>query len=186
MRDVGAAARAAADEMRRTARSDPAAAQAVAQAAADTLHAVAFAVEGRDGGPLTSAAEVFDRAARVQYQEVAQATSRSYQMRAMARLVTLMGRVSGNEDTLAALRLILDLAALGDTLAHLREVQQRWHQAQAGREAAAALRAAATTCAPLVTPLATPRATADPTVGGGRMEQSHHRPHQASRPGGRR
>src|SRR5262249_56522455 len=117
MRDAGTAARAAADEIRRTAHTDPDAAQAAAQAAADTLHAVAHAVEGRHGGPLTDAAQLFDRAARGQYRRVAGATSRSYQMRAMARLVALMGRVSGDEDTLAALRLVLDLAALGDPLA---------------------------------------------------------------------
>src|SRR5205814_10508197 len=115
-----------------------------AQAAADTRNAVARAVEGRRGGPLSQAADLFDRAARDQYRRVAAATSRSYQMRAMARLVTLMGRVSGDEDTLAALRLVLDLAALGDTLAHLRDIQQRWHQAQAARDAAGALRPAAT------------------------------------------
>ncbi len=187
MRDAGASARAAADEMRRNAGSDPAAAQAAAQAAADTLHAVALAVEGRDGGPLSDAAEVFDRAARAQYRRVAGATSRSYQMRAMSRLVTLMGRVSGDEDTLAALRLVLDLAALSDTLAHLREAQQRWHQAQAARAAAAALRAAATNAARLVAPTPTVTATADPTVGGrGPAQQTGRRPNQASRPGGRR
>ncbi|XVU24203.1 relaxase/mobilization nuclease domain-containing protein [Actinoplanes sp. CA-054009] len=183
MREAGATARAAAEEMRRTAQSDPGAAQAAAEAAADTLRAVAFAVEGRRGGPLTDAAEVFDRAARARYREAGRATTRSYQTRAMSRLISLMGRTSGNDDTLAAMRLVLDLAALGDTMARLRDAQQRLHQAQAAREAAAALRAAATSAGPLVTPASTAAATALPTVGGG---PAARRAARASRPGGPR
>jgi hypothetical protein len=186
MREAGATARAAADEMRRTARSDPGAAQAAAEAAADTLHAVAFAVEGRGGGPLTDSAEVFDRAARAGSGETGRATSRSYQMRAMSRLVSLMGRISGKEDTLAALRLVLDLAALGDTLAQLRDAQQRWHQAQAARDAAQALRAAAITSPLLVTVAVTPAATPDPRVGGGPDQHAARRSDPLSRPGGHR
>jgi hypothetical protein len=96
-----------------------------------------------------------------------------------------MGRISGNDDTLAALRLVLDLAALGDTLAHLRDAQQRLHQAQAARDAAAALRTAVTTTGPLVTPPATAAATANPTVGGGPAQHNPHRAPYASRPEGR-
>ena len=96
---------------------DPQAAQALAQAAADTLTAVASTVEGRRGGPLTDAAERFDKAARAGYAKVARGTSRSYELRAMARLVRLMGHISGDEDTFALLALVLDLARLGDTLA---------------------------------------------------------------------
>jgi hypothetical protein len=186
MREAGATARAAAEEMRRTAQSDPGAAQAAAEAAADTLRAVAFAVEGRRGGPVTDAAEVFDRAARARYREAGRATARSYHMRAMSRLVTLMGRISGNDDTLAALRLVLDLAAFGDTLAHLRDAQQRLHQAHAARDAATALRAAVTTAGPLVTAAATAAATANPTVGGGPAANTARRAPHASRPGGPR
>lgn len=186
MREAGATARAAAEEMRRTARSDPAAAQAAAEAAADTLRAVAFAVEGRRGGPLTDAAEVFDRAARARYRETGRATTRSYRMRAMSRLVSLMGRTSGDADTLAALHLVLDLAALGDTVARLRDAQQRLHQAQAAREAAAALRAAVTAAGPLVAPTSTAAATALPTVGGGQAARRARRAPHASRSGGPR
>jgi MobA/VirD2-like, nuclease domain len=132
---------AAADEMRRVADHDPQAAQALAQAAADSLTAVASTVEGRRGGPLTEAAERFDKAARAGYAKVAKATSRSYELRAMARLVRLMGHISGDEDTFALLALILDLARLGDTLAWWRRAQDAWHQAEAAREAATALRA---------------------------------------------
>ena len=168
-------ARTAAAQMRAAAPSDPAVAQAIAQAAADTLHAAAYAVEGRAGGPLTRAAEVFDRAARDLYGRVARTGPRSYEMRAMARLVALMGRVSGDEDTWAVLKLVLELARLGDTLAWLREAQQRLHQAQAARTAAALLRAqaaeggtrpAASTLTP--TPPAGSRTVGGPRPGRGR------------------
>jgi hypothetical protein len=43
------------------------------------------------------------------------------------------------------LELLLDLARLADTLAMLRETQQRYHQAEASRAVAAILRGAATT-----------------------------------------
>ena len=76
-----------------------------------------------------------------------------------ARLVRLMGHISGDEDTFALLALVLDLARLGDTLAWLRRSQDAWHQADAAREAAAALRAWHTTGAP-----ATPRPVATTTT----------------------
>ena len=42
------------------------------------LTAVASTVEGRRGGPLTEAAERFDKAARAGYAKVARGTSRSW------------------------------------------------------------------------------------------------------------
>jgi hypothetical protein len=153
---AAATVHAAADEIRRVGSNAP---QALAQAAADTLTAVASTVEGRRGGPLTEAAERFDKAARAGYAKVAKATSRSYQMRAMARLVRLMGHISGDEDTFALLALVLDLARLGDTLAGWRQAQDAWHQAEAAREAATALRAWHTAGVP-----AAPRPVAAGTV----------------------
>jgi hypothetical protein len=105
------------------------------------LTTVASTVEGRRGGPLTEAAERFDKAARAGYAKVARTTSRSYALRSIARLVRLMGHVSGDEDTFALLGLVLDLARLGDTLASWRHTQDAWHQAEAARDAAGALRA---------------------------------------------
>ena len=98
-------------------------------------------MEGRRAGRLMRAAELFDKAARVGYGKVAKATSRSYEMRAMSRLVNLMGRISGDEDLFALLALVLDMSRLGDTLARLRDVQGRWHQAEAARQSAELLRA---------------------------------------------
>jgi hypothetical protein len=143
--DAAGAIRAAADAITHLAADDPRAAQAVAQAAADSLAAVAAAVEGRRGGPLTRAVDLFDKATREPGGRVAVATSRSANLRAMSRLVHLMGRVAGDSDTLAMLALLLDLARLADTLAMLREAQQRYHQAEAARVVAAILRGAATT-----------------------------------------
>jgi hypothetical protein len=60
----------------------------------------------------------------------------------MARLITLMGRLSGDEDTVAALHLVYTLAMFSENLADWREAQQRLHQADAARTAARQLRAA--------------------------------------------
>lgn len=168
LRQAATATQAAAEDIRRTARTAPRQAQATAQAAADLLTSVAHTVEGERRGPLHRAAEVFDRAARDLQGKVARATARSQQLRAMSRLVALMGRVSGDDDGMAALALVMDLARLADTLEHLRTAQQRLHQAEAAAEAAAALRAAAGTMRPVVTPTLIPAATAGPTVDGGR------------------
>ena len=51
----------------------------------------------------------------------------------MSRLVHLMGHIAGDKDTFAMLALLLDLARLSDTLASLRDAQQRYHQAEAAR-----------------------------------------------------
>ena len=88
---------------------------------------------------MTEAAERFDKAARAGYAKVARGTSRSYELRATAGLVRLMGHISADEDTFALLALVLDLARLGDTLAWRRS-QDAWHQAEAARDAAEALR----------------------------------------------
>lgn len=177
MREASATAQAAATQMRADLRTDPAAAQATAEAAADTLRAVAAAMEGRRGGPITDAADAFDRAARAGTGPAGRHTPASYRMRSTARLVSLMGRISGDEDALAALKLVLKIAALGDTLSQLRHAQARLHQAQAARQAATDLRAAATRS---VTPPATPNRTFD-----GGPAHTGRRP-SPTRTGGRR
>ncbi len=149
LREAATSVQAAAEQMHRAAASgNPGAGQAAAAAAADVLTSVAYAVEGDRRGPLHRAAEMFDRAARDTYGKVARATTRSHDMRSMARLVALMGRVSGDSDAIAALALVMDMARLADTLEELRRAQQRLHQADAARQAAAALRAAAAGGAP--------------------------------------
>ncbi len=182
MNQASVTAWAAADEMRRTGRSDPASAQAAAEAAADILRAAATAMEGKRGGPLTDAAETFDRAARAGIGPATRHTPSTYRMRSLSRLISLMGRVSGNDDALAALHLVATLAALADTLGRLRAMQDRLHQAQAARDAATALRVAAINARRLVTPPATP---AQKLAGDGRSA-SGYRPLHARRAGGRR
>lgn len=54
----------------------------------------------------------------------------------MARLTALTGRLTGDHHTTDALQLMLHLAALAEHLAHLRQAQQRLHQARAARKAA--------------------------------------------------
>ncbi|MEU3457209.1 relaxase [Micromonospora sp. NPDC006766] len=168
MRQAAAAVSAAAEDIRRDARTAPGRAQATAVAAADLLISLAYAVEGDRRGQLHRAAEVFDRAARDLYGRVRRSTGRSQELRAMARLVALMGRISGDEDAVAALALVMDLARLADALEGLRQAQQRLHQAEAARAAAGALRLVAGGRQQVVAPPLTPAATPEPTVGGGR------------------
>jgi hypothetical protein len=139
------AIRGAADAITRLAGNNPQAAQAVAQAASDTLAGIAGAVEGGRGGPLTRACDLFDKASREPLGRVGTVNARSADLRAMSRLVHLMGQMAGDKDTVALLALLLDLARLSDTLAMLRDAQQRYHQAEAARAVAGILRGAATT-----------------------------------------
>jgi hypothetical protein len=116
-------------------------ASAIAGAAADVLSAAALAWEGR-GGPLSDAADVFDRAAHEPRRLVpARRVSQAMQLRAIARLISVMGALSRGEDTMAALYLVYTLAALAESLADLREAQDRLHQARDARAAAGQLRA---------------------------------------------
>lgn len=167
MRQAAKVATAAADDIRRDARTEPGRAQATAVAAADLLTSLAYAMEGDRRGPLHRAAEVFDRAARDLYGRVRRSTSRGQEMCAMSRLVALMGRISGDDDAIAALALVMDLARLADTLEQLRQAQQRLHQAEAARAAADALRLVAGGRQPAVTLPLTATPTSEPTVGGG-------------------
>ncbi|MBQ1076691.1 relaxase [Micromonospora sp. C31] len=164
LRDAASVTQVAAEEIRRSAREDPAAAQAAATAAADVLTSLAYAREGSLRGPLHRAAEVLDRAARDMYARTARTTSLSYELRAMSRLVALMGRIAGDEDSVAAMALVLDMARLADALEYLRTAQQRLHQAEAARDAAQQLRTlAAGGQRPVTTPL-TVAVTPSPTV----------------------
>ncbi|MCZ7424285.1 relaxase [Micromonospora sp. WMMA1949] len=168
MRQAAKVATAAADDIRDAARTEPGRVQATAVAAADLLTSLAYAMEGDRRGPLHRAAEVFDRAARDLYGRVRRPTGRGQEMRAMSRLVALMGRISGDDDGIAALALVMDLARLADTLEQLRTAQQRLHQVEAARTAADALRLVAGGRQPAVTLPLTATPTSEPTVGGGR------------------
>jgi len=147
------AIRGAADAMTRLADGgNTTAALAVAQAAADTLAAIASTVEGVRGGPITTAAELFDQAARERNGRLLPATVRSFDLRSMARLVQVMGRASSDRDTQALLVLLQELARLAQTLAALRAAQERYHQAECALRAATTLRAATHTTGRLSRP----------------------------------
>jgi hypothetical protein len=131
----------AAEDLTRLTVTDPRAAAAVAQAAADLLTSAARANEGRRGGPLTDAAEAFDRAAREPHGRQPPRYRYAEQLRAMARLISVMGRLTSDEDATAALQLVFQLSALAENLADLRRSQQRLHQVRDARQAAAILHA---------------------------------------------
>ncbi len=119
------------------------AASTTAYSAADVLVSTARSFEGRRGGPLTDAAEIFDRAARERHRRPLGRSRRASELRSLARLIAVMGRLTGDNDTAAALQLVLQLSMLADNLADLREAQDRLHQARAARRAADKLRSIA-------------------------------------------
>ncbi|MBI4942123.1 MAG: relaxase [Actinobacteria bacterium] len=143
-RDAATASAGAAHEVRRLSATDPAAASDVAHAAGRALAATARVVEGRAGGPLTAAADQYDRAARELHGRIPAATPTGTGLRAVARLIALTGRAARDETT-QVLALIANLAGLADAVAELRAVQQRTAQSAAARGAADQLAAIPTT-----------------------------------------
>ena len=164
--------RAATGEVRRLAGAAPDTAAAIGYAAADTLTAVARHVEGDRRGVLHRAGEAFDRATRDPSGGSYPRAARAEQVRAMARLLAVAGKISDEPTVLATLRLILTLSLLADALADLREAQHRLHQARAARAAAHLLRA--TTEPPTGTKPATATAplTGSPTRNRDRRQQT--------------
>jgi hypothetical protein len=121
----------------------------IARAAGDVLTSTARAFDGRKPGRLTDAAETYDRASREPFRRAIRPTPRGAELRAIARLISVMGRLTNDHDTATALQLVLQMSILADTLADLREAQQRLHQAHAARHAAETLRGVAAAGAPV-------------------------------------
>jgi hypothetical protein len=118
-------------------------AHAVAAGAADVLAAMASGWEQRIGGPLTTAAELLDRAIhRRARPSTAPRGSAGYRLRATARLIALLGPARTDRDLDQALALLASIARFADTLADLHQAVQRLHQADTARAAATALRGA--------------------------------------------
>ncbi len=132
-------AAAAEEQIRRCARDDPSGAADAAWATADTLHVAARALRSPE---LRCAADAYDRAARAPHGRIPSRTRDGDQLRATARLVALLGNVTGDR-TLASVALIASLVALAAAVAELRQAQQHAAQAAAARAAAAQLRATA-------------------------------------------
>lgn len=121
--------------------AEQASAQAAATAASELLHAVSRVVDGRQGrGPLRTAAEDFDRAARDLHRRTVPSTAHSRRTRSAAGAL-LGARFFVRRETRQLLSLLAQLTALTESLARLRESQGRASQAQAARRAAEQLTA---------------------------------------------
>jgi hypothetical protein len=141
-RDATTLASTAASDVARLAVTDPDAASDIAHATGRLLSATARVTEGRRGGPLTVAADTYDRAARDLHARPPRGLPIGDAVRAAARLVALVGR-AGRDETTQVIALVANLAALADTVADLRYAQQRVAQAEAARTSALQLRSVA-------------------------------------------
>ena len=119
--------------------TDPAAASDAAWAAADFLTAAARVVEGRRRGPLTDAADEYDRAAREVFGRNPQPRHAGHELRRASRLL-LAARAVNHRDSRQLLELLARMIAFTEAVARLRETQQRAAQAAAARRAAEQLR----------------------------------------------
>ena len=139
-RDAAKLADVAASAVARLAIADPDAASDIAHATGRLLSATARVTEGRRRGPLSDAADTFDRAARDLHGRLPRRVPVGDAVRAGARLLALVGR-AGRDETTQVMALVANLAALADAVADLRQAQHRLAQAAAARSSAAQLRA---------------------------------------------
>ena len=130
----------AAEHVRRSARGHPTSAADTAWAAADALHSAARALHDPE---LRRAADAYDRAARPPYGRIPLHTRSGDQLRATARLLALVGNISG-DGTLAVAALLASLLDLAAAVTELRQAQQHAAQAAAARRAAEHLHCAHT------------------------------------------
>ena len=134
----------AAAQIRAWSLTSPEAAADAAWAAGDALRVTAAALGSRI---LRQAADGFDCAAREQYGRIPPPTPVGNRLRQAARLISAHGYLT-HDKSFAPLRLIIQLAALAEAIAHLRQTQRRAHQAQAALRAATGLREASWTARP--------------------------------------
>jgi hypothetical protein len=121
--------------------TDPGATADAAWAASDTMHAAAAALGSR---VLRQAADAYDRAARAPWARVPAPTPAGNSLRRAARLISAYAYLT-KDPSLAPTVLITRLAALAETVAGLRQAQQRAAQAGGALRAAEQLHAAAGT-----------------------------------------
>jgi hypothetical protein len=115
---------AAADRISADAGSDPDGSADAAWAAGDTLAAAAAGVEGERGGPLTDAAEAFDRAGRESHRRIPARTDTGTALRAAARMISVL--CPGTRQPAAQMAaLTVALAALAAAVGDLRAAQHR-------------------------------------------------------------
>jgi hypothetical protein len=130
----------AAEHVRRSARGHSTGADDAAWAAADALHSAARALHDPE---LRRAADAYDRAARPPYGRIPPNTHSGAQLRATARLLALVGNISG-DGTLAVATLLASLLDMAAAVTELRQAQQHAEQAAAARRAAEHLHCAHT------------------------------------------
>jgi hypothetical protein len=130
------AAEHARNEIRRCAATDPGAASDAAWAASDALHAAASALGSRE---LRRAADSYARAARIPYGRTPRPAPAGASLRQAARLLS-RAALASEDNTAALAALILQLAALVETVIELRQVQRHAAQATAARCSAGHLR----------------------------------------------
>jgi hypothetical protein len=136
-RHASAAASRASSHVSACASSNPASAADAAWATADLLFAAAHIVDGRHGGPLTHAAETYDRAARELHRRCPPPTPAGHGLRTAAAALLQAGAMLTQRTDLQQLATLLaHLVALTRAVDHLRQTQQRGAQAAAARTAA--------------------------------------------------
>jgi hypothetical protein len=137
-RHAGRQAALAAEQIRRSAGSDPNAAADAAWAAAAAFDVTADALHD---SALRDAADAYGRAARPAYGQIPRCTADGDRLRAVARLLALAGDLSGDSTVLAG-ALMASLIGLAVAVAELRHAQQYAAQAAAARKAAEHMHAA--------------------------------------------
>jgi hypothetical protein len=146
----------AAAQIRGLAGTDPAAAADAAWAASGMLHVAAAALGSRI---LRQAADAYDRAARAPWARIPAPTPAGNSLRRAARLISAFAYLT-RDPALAPVVLVTRLAALAETVAGLRQAEQRAAQAAGALRAAERLRAAAATPQAAVTRTRVQNATA--------------------------
>lgn len=141
------AARSAADHITQVVHSNPSSAADAAWAAADLLASAARLVEDRRAGPLTEAADQFERAAREVHRRTPSLSDAGHRLRNASHMLSALRLVHAGESQ-QVLALMAQLLRLADAVAALREAQRRAAQAAAARAAADRLHAAMTPAAP--------------------------------------
>jgi hypothetical protein len=130
------AAEHARNEIRRCAATNPGTASDAAWAVSDTLHAAAGVLGSRE---LRRAADSYARAARVPYGRTPRPSPAGASLRQAARLLS-RAALASEDNTAALAALILQLAALVETVIELRQAQRHAAQATAARCSAGHLR----------------------------------------------
>jgi hypothetical protein len=129
----------AAARIRAEASIDPDAAADAAWATGDTLTSTASVLEGDAGGPISDAAEAFDRASTELYGHIPTSSDTGRMLRSASRMIGILA-VGARDLATQNGALLVALASLVAAVEDLRRAQERAHQAAAARIAADMLR----------------------------------------------